>query len=347
MKNKIIDTLNIVEGKPILNLVVLAISLFISLCMATVIVSTVRFVIAVPIAILSSELAPNHILVHSESNALYLMDTKTKKETSLALNADLIATNSEYNKFYLINVLESKIEIKEIKKFKDIIVNSSEFEIKTTLNKSNDLEVKVGNNLLFLFDKSTNEMIQLNLLTQLEDKRLEVPLDLVNWGVSDDKVYIATNEAVYNYNAQNELETLLNWEGLKGISVNNGILTIIDCDETLGFLTSFELETLEFFDAIAFETEGAELLEASPADSYIYLCNLNSQGGISVEALNLSNGNTYFINLNLNDVKSNLKFYKRFGYYINQSDQSVVFTDKDKLIEFELDEPIKDIYPFY
>ena len=84
MKNKIIDTLNIVEGKPILNLVVLAISFFISLCMATVIVSTVRFVIAVPIAILSSEPAPNHILVHSESNALYLMDTKTKKETSLA-----------------------------------------------------------------------------------------------------------------------------------------------------------------------------------------------------------------------------------------------------------------------
>ena len=92
MKNKIIDTLNIVEGKPILNLVVLAISLFISLCMATVIVSAVRFVIAVPIAILSSEPAPNHILVQSESNALYLMDMKTKKETSLALNADF---NSE------------------------------------------------------------------------------------------------------------------------------------------------------------------------------------------------------------------------------------------------------------
>lgn len=287
------------------------------------------------------------VLVQGESDALYLIDTKNKKVKNLDLNSDLIVTNSQYNNFYLIDFLKGKIEVKERKKFKDIIINSDEFEIKTVINKSHDLEVKVENNLLFVFDKTENELIQLDLKQQVEDKRLEMPSDLVNWAVSDDKVYAATTNTIYTHNANNELETFLEWEDMRGISINDGILTILDFSEEFGSLTSFNLDTLEFCAGTAFEAKEVGLMEASSSEPYVYFHTLNFQGGLTINVVNLKTDNDYFVDLNLNDVKSNLKFYKGHGYYINHLNDATVFAPNGELLKFELEEHVKNIYPFY
>lgn len=174
-----------------------------------------------------------------------------------------------------------------------------------------------------------------------------MPADLVNWAVSDDKVYVATNNDIYTYNAQNELETFLEWGDMRDISINNGILTILDFSEDFGFLTSLDLETLEFYDGNAFEAKNVGLINASSSEPYVYFHILNSQGGLAINVVDLNSNNDYLVNLNLNDVKSELKFYKGHGYYINQLDDAVIFTPNGKLLEFELEEPVKNIYPFY
>ena len=294
-----------------------------------------------------NEKATGFVLAQGESNSLYLIDTKNKKVTNIELNYDLVATNSEYNKFYLIDFLESKIEVKEVKKFKDIIINSDEFKIKTEINKSNNLEFKVENNLLFVFDRTNNELIQLNLKNQVEEKRLEMPSDLVNWAVSDDKVYAATTNTIYTHNAKNELETFLEWEDMRGISINDGILTILDFSEEFGGLTSFNLDTLEFCAGTAFDAKEVGLIEASSSEPYVYFHTLNFQGGLTINVVDLKTDNEYLVDLNLNDVKGNLKFYKGYGYYINKLNDSVVFTSNGELLEFDLEEPVKNIYPFY
>lgn len=349
-----IKKLTIVEDNVLMNLLGWIIVIMLSFCLALPILMATKATIRAitPPGYMDydrvfKDEATEYILAQGESNSLYLIDTKKKKVKNLELNYDLVATNSEYNKFYLINFLEEKIEVKEIKKFKDIIINSDEFEIKTEINKSNDLEVKVENNLLFVFDKTENELIQLDLKRQVEEKRLEMPSDLVNWAVSDDKVYAATTNTIYTHNAQNELKTFLDWEGTQEISINDNILTILDFDEDFGFLTSLDLDTLEFYGGTAFEAKEVGLIDASSSELYVYFHSLNSQGGLVVNVVDLKTDNEYLVDLNLNDVKSELKFYKGHGYYINQLDDAVIFTPNGKLLEFELAEAIKNIYPFY
>ena len=246
-----------------------------------------------------------------------------------------------------IDFLEEKIEVKEIKKFKDIIIHSDEFEIKTEINKLNNLEVKVENNFLFVFDKTKNELIQLDLKQQVEEKRLEMPSDAIEWAVSDDKVYAATTNTIYTHNANNELETFLEWEDMRGISINDGILTILDFSEEFGSLTSFNLDTLEFCAGTAFEAKEVGLIEASSSEPYVYFHTLNFQGGLTINVVDLKTDNEYLVNLNLNDVKSNLKFYKGHGYYINHLNDATVFAPNGELLKFELEEHVKNIYPFY
>lgn len=352
---RVIEELTFVEGKILINIFLWVIVMMVSSGLALTILSatkaTMRAILP-PTSYMDydrlfKEEVTDYILVQGESNSLYLIDTKNKKVTNLELNYDLVATNSEYNKFYLIDFLEEKIEVKEIKKFKDIIIHSDEFEIKTEINKLNNLEVKVENNFLFVFDKTKNELIQLDLKSKTEEKRLETQSDVIEWAVSDDKVYVATNSGIYTYNAQNELETFLEWEGAKDISINDGILTILDFSEDFGFLTSFNLETLEFSAGTALETKDIGLIDASSSEQYIYFHSLNNQGGLSANVVDLRTDNEYLVDLNLNDVKSNLKFYKGHGYYINQSDHAVIFTPDSEILEFELEESVKNIYPFY
>lgn len=350
----VIKKLTIIEDNVMMNLLGWTIAIILSFAIALPILMVTKATIRAitPLSYMDydrvfKEEVTDFVLAQGESNSLYLIDTKNKKVTNLELNYDSVATNSEYNKFYLIDFLEAKIKVKEVKKFKDIIIDSSEFEIKTEINKSNNLEFKVENNFLFVFDKTENELIQLNLKSQTEEKRLKMPSDFVEWTVSDDKVYVATTNTIYTYNAQNELEMFLDWEGTQEISINDNILTILDFDEDFGFLTSLDLETLEFYGATALETKNIGLIDASSSEQYIYFHSLNNQGGLTVNVVDLKTDNDYLVNLNLNDVKSELKFYKGYGYYVNQSDHAVVFTPKTHLLEFELEEPVKCIYPFY
>lgn len=351
---RLIKKLTIIEDNVLMNLLGWTIAIMFSFAVALPILAATKATIRAitPPSYMDydrvfKEEATDFVLAQGESNSLYLIDTKKKKVKNLELNYDLVATNSEYNKFYLINFLEEKIEVKEIKKFKNIIIDSSEFEIKTVINKSNVLEVKVENNLLFVFDRTENEFIQLDLKQQVEEKRLGMPSDAIEWAVSGDKVYVATTNTIYTYNAQNELETFLEWGNTQDIGINNGILTILEFSEDFGFLTSFDLETLEFQACTAFEAKEVGLIDTSSSEPYIYFHDLNSQGGLSVNVVDLKSDNEYLVDLNLNNVKSNLKFYKGHGYYINQSDHATVFMPDGELSEFELEEPIKCIYPFY
>lgn len=351
---KIIKKLTIIENDLMMNLAGWTIAIMFSLAVAFPILAATKATIRAitPPSYMDydrvfKEEVTDFILVQGESDTLYLIDTKNKKVKNLDLNSDLIVTNSEYNNFYLIDFSKGKIEVKERKKFKDIIINSDEFEIKTVINKSHDLEVKVENKLLFVFDKTENELIQLDLKQQVEDKRLEMPSDLVNWAVSEDKVYAATTNTIYTHNANNELETFLEWEDMRGISINDGILTILDFSEEFGGLTSFNLDTLEFCAGTAFDAKEVGLIEASSSEPYVYFHTLNFQGGLTINVVDLKTDNEYLVDLNLNDVKGNLKFYKGYGYYINKLNDSVVFTSNGELLEFDLEEPVKNIYPFY
>lgn len=351
---RVIEKLTIIEDDLMMNLAGWTIAIMFSFAVALPILAATKATIRAitPPSYMDydrvfNEKATGFVLAQGESNSLYLIDTEKKKVTNLELNYDLVATNSEYNKFYLIDFLEEKIEVKEIKKFKDIIIHSDEFEIKTEINKLNNLEVKVENNFLFVFDKTKNELIQLDLKQQVEEKRLEMPSDAIEWAVSDDKVYAATTNTIYTHNANNELETFLEWEDMRGISINDGILTILDFSEEFGSLTSFNLDTLEFCAGTAFEAKEVGLIEASSSEPYVYFHTLNFQGGLTINVVDLNSNNDYLVNLNLNDVKSELKFYKGHGYYINQLDDAVIFTPNGKLLEFELEEPVKNIYPFY
>lgn len=349
-----IKKLTIVEDNVLMNLLGWIIVIMLSFCLALPILMATKATIRAitPPGYMDydrvfKDEVTEYALAQGESDSLYLIDMKNKKVTNLELNYDLVATNSEYNKFYLIDFLEAKIEVKEIKKFKDIIINSDEFEIKTVINKSNDLEVKVENNFLFVFDKTENQIIQLDLKSKTEEKRLETPSDVIEWAVSDDKVYAATTNTIYTHNANNELETFLEWEDMRGISINDGILTILDFSEEFGSLTSFNLDTLEFCAGTAFEAKEVGLIEASSSEPYVYFHTLNFQGGLTINVVNLKTDNEYLVDLNLNDVKGNLKFYKGYGYYINKLNDSVVFTSNGELLEFDLEEPVKNIYPFY
>lgn len=352
---RVIKKLAIFGDSILMNVVSWGIVIAIAICIDIGIVSVTKAVmrtITPPTSYMDYEQvfkkdASGYILAQGESNAMYLVDMEKKKKIDLGLNADLITTNSQYNNFYLIDFLGEKIKVKEIKKFKDTIINSDEFEIETKINQSDDLEVKVENNLLFVFDRTNNELIQLNLRSQMEEKRLKMPSDLINWAVMDDEVYVATNSAVQRYNAQNELEALLEWENICDISINDGILSILDFEEGLGFWDYFSLESLQWLDGIAFEATEADLIKSSASEPYVYFRSLNGQGGLIVEAVDLINNNDYLVNINLNDVKSDLKFYKGYGYYINQSDHAVVLEPNGEVSEFELDELVKSVYPFY
>ena len=67
----------------------------------------------------SSVREPNYLLSQTANDNLILFDTKRKEGIDLELSADLVVNNEEYNTFYLIDFLTDKIEVREIKKFKD------------------------------------------------------------------------------------------------------------------------------------------------------------------------------------------------------------------------------------
>ena len=119
-----IKKLTIVEDNVLMNLLGWIIVIMLSFCLALPILMATKATIRAitPPGYMDydrvfKDEATEYILAQGESNSLYLIDTKNKKVTNLELNYDLVATNSEYNKFYSLHFLEEKIEVKEIKKF--------------------------------------------------------------------------------------------------------------------------------------------------------------------------------------------------------------------------------------
>ena len=124
---KVVKKLKIIEDDLMMNLAGWTIAIMFSFAVALPILAATKATIRAitPPSYMDydrvfNEKATGFVLAQGESNSLYLIDTEKKKVTNLELNYDLVATNSEYNKFYLIDFLEEKIELKEIKNFKDI-----------------------------------------------------------------------------------------------------------------------------------------------------------------------------------------------------------------------------------
>ena len=289
----------------------------------------------------------DYLLSQTANDDLILFDAKRKKGIDLELSADLVVNNEEYNTFYLLDFSTDKIEVREIKKFKNKIINSSNFEIKTEINKNEIDDFKFENGNLYLLNDTKKELINLSFTEQKEVSRLELPSDLINWSVWSDKVYLATNSKVYSTNAQNELKELIEIDNIKGISINNGILSVIEGSEPFHFLYSYQLEDLELVNAIAFESVNAQLLNSNSSEPHVYFSSQNSQGGLITQMIDLETDESYLLDLKLNEIDSNLHFKSGCGYYLDKNNEIVLHDTGNKTSNFNAGETIETIYPFY
>ena len=336
-----------IDGHPIKSIILFIVSIFLSLMFSSIILASIIPSRGSEYEKLFNQTIPDYSLLQTTSDDLVLIDTKRNKEIDLDLNADLIVNNEGYNSFYLIDFLEDKLKIKEIKKYKDNIINSNEFEIKIKLNKNEISDFKFSNGHLYLLNSIKKELVKLNLNELNEIDYLESPSDLINWSVWGDKVYLATTNAVYYQDAQNELKQLLLGDNIKDISINQGMLNVLEEDEGLYFLTTYNLNEFKWINSIAFEALEADLLESSSSEPYLYISSLNPQGGLGVEMIDLNTEENYFVDLNSNNVKSNLKFIKGFGYYLNKNNKINVCKTSGEALEIEAGYFVKNIYPFY
>ena len=286
----------------------------------------------------SSVREPNYLLSQTANDNLILFDTKRKEGIDLELSADLVVNNEEYNTFYLIDFLTDKIEVREIKKFKDKIINSNNFEIKTAINKNEISDFKFENGNLYLLNQTKKELINLSFKEQKEVSRLELLSDLINWSVWNGEVYLATS---------NELKQLIEIDNIKGISINDGVLSVLRGSDEFHFLYSYRLEDFELVNGIAFEAVDAQLLESSGSEPHIYFYMQNSQGGLTTQMIDLETSESYSIDLKLNEIESNLHFKKSCGYYLNKNNEIVLQGANNKPLKFQAGEIITTIYPFY
>ena len=289
----------------------------------------------------------NYLLLKTSSDDLILFDTKKEKGIDLELNADLVVNNQEYNTFYMIDFLTDKIEVREIKKFKDKIINSSNFEIKTEINENQIDDFKFENGNLYLLNDTKKELINLSFNEQKEVSRLELPSDLVNWSVWNGEVYLATSDKVLVTNPQNEVKELIESDDIKDISINNGVLSVVEGAEPFHFLYFYQLDDLELVNAIAFESVDAQLLESSNSEPYVYVSSQNSQGGLITQMIDLETDESYLVDLKLTEIDSNLQFKSGCGYYLSRNNEIVLQDTNNKTSKFNVGETIETIYPFY
>lgn len=289
----------------------------------------------------------NYLLLKTSSDDLILFDTKKEKGIDLELNADLVVSNEQYNTFYLMDFLTDRIEIIEIKKFKDKIINSRNFQIKTEINENEISDFRFENGNIYLLNDVKKELINLSFNEQKEVSCLDLPSDLVNWAVWNSDVYVATNNKVYSTNAQNEVKQLIEIDNIKDISINNGILSVIEGSEPFHFLYSYQLEDLELVNAIAFESLDAQLLESSIAEPHVYFYTQNPQGGLSTQMIDLESDESYLVDLKLTEIDSNLQFKSGCGYYLNKNNEIVLHDTSNKTSKFNAGEIIETIYPFH
>lgn len=289
----------------------------------------------------------NYLLLKTSSDDLILFDTKKEKGIDLELNADLVVSNEQSNTFYLMDFLTDRIEIREIKKFKDKIINSSNFQLKTEINENEISDFRFENGNLYLLNDVKKELINLSFNKQKEVSRLDLPSDLIEWSVWNGKVYLATSDKVLVMDAQNELKQLIEIDGIKGISINNGILSVLEGSEPFHFLYFYQLDDLELVNAIAFEAVEAQLLESSTSEPHVYISSQNNQGGITTQIIDLETDESYSVDLKLNEIESNLQFKKGCSYYLSKNNEIVLHDTGNKTSNFNAGETIETIYPFY
>lgn len=289
----------------------------------------------------------NYLLLKTSSDDLILFDTKKEKGIDLELNADLVVSNEQYNTFYLMDFSTDKVEVREIKKFKDKIINSINFQIKTEINENEISDFRFENGNLYLLNEVKKELINLSFNEQKEVSCLDLPSDLVNWSVWNGEVYVATNNKVLVMDAQNEVKELIEIDNIKGISINDGILSVIEGSEPFHFLYSYQLEDFELVNGIAFESVDAQLLESSISEPYVYFYSQNSQGGLITQMIDLESDESYSLDLKLNEIDSNLHFKSGCGYYLDKNNEIVLHDTGNKTSKLNAGETIETIYPFY
>lgn len=182
---------------------------------------------------------------------------------------------------------------------------------------------------------------------QKEVSRLELPSDLIEWSVWNGEVYLATSDKVLVTNAQNEVKKLIESDKIKDISINNGVLSVVEGAEPFHFLYFYQLDDLELVNAIAFESVDAQLLESSNSEPYVYISSQNNQGGLSTQMIDLESDESYLLDLKLNEIDSNLHFKSGCGYYLDKNNEIVLHDTGNKTSKFNAGEIIETIYPFH
>ena len=147
--------------------------------------------------------------------------------------------------------------------------------------------------------------------------------------------------------AQNEIKELIEIEDIKDISINNGVLSVVEGAEPFHFLYFYRLDDLELVNAIAFESVNAQLLESNVAEPHIYISSQNNQGGLSTQMIDLETDESYLLDLKLNEIDSNLHFKSGCGYYLDKNNEVVLQDTSNKTSKFNAGETIETIYPFY
>lgn len=290
--------------------------------------------------------APKVLIAQDNLGELYQVNLKTGVSESLGISADILSSDNTNGKNYALKILDKRLDVEILNGTK----KEENFSIEFSVSDKEKLQVKVLGNSMFLFEAGMKRMTQIDLEKQdiVKEHILELDSEIIDWEVYGEKLFLATSDKLTIISLETMLqENEIEWDGLDGLSINNGILTLIDEPEELGFLTQFDAEDLEFVDSIAFDSTGAGLIDSPSNEPYVYFYNVNNQGGISVQVLDVKKSNEFLVDLNLKNVNRELHFARGYAYYVNKDDKGVVFSPKGKETLFELSEGVKKIIPIY
>ena len=162
------------------------------------------------------------------------MNIKSGSIQDLNLNGDYLISNEDYTAHYVVEVKTDKIVLTKLQLGTDETRISPQKVIDLKIDSNDDLEIKVNEKNLIVLNKTSNELIQVDIEEGLVVNCWELTSDVVDWELSKETLYYLDKELITGYDLINEEKILeMNGEGLDGISINNTAITLIENMEEL------------------------------------------------------------------------------------------------------------------
>lgn len=338
--------------KPFLVMTYTIVSIMISVGMAILILSGIRTMMTVKgesdYESIFREEATSTVIIQDNQNDIYSMNIKSGSIQDLNLNGDYLISNEDYTAHYVVEVKTDKIVLTKLQLGTDETRISPQKVIDLKIDSNDDLEIKVNEKNLIVLNKTSNELIQVDIEEGLVVNCWELTSDVVDWELSKETLYYLDKELITGYDLINEEKILeMNGEGLDGISINNTAITLIENMEEMAFVTQYNVTTRELLNGFAYEAEQMGIISAVSVEPYIYFYLQNKQGGVSVEIEDIRDGERYTVEMNPRQVKGQLIFLKGYGYYINYSDEGVIFSPSGTEEIYSIGKGVKSFVPLY